>query len=139
MEKVDKIIQARVIKLEESLDGMDPGSEEYSAVVNDIAKLQRELSNDYKMLAEIEQKDNEMEDARNKAEAEQSLANEEAKQRKKEFGIRLIFDGLVTVAGMGFYKILSNDTFKFESTGSITSGQGRRILQGIKVPKIGKF
>lgn len=139
MQRVDDLIEEKIVDLLSALDETEPGTEEHTAIVNDIARLQKQLSEDYSMLAAIEQRDGEAEDNRNKVEAETVLAAQEAGERKKEFWIKLAFDGLVTFAGMVFYKCLSNDTFKFEERGTISSGQGRRILQNIKMPKIGKF
>ena len=142
MERIDRnddLLAKQIETMIEDLEGLTPGSEEYSRLSADIARLQHQLTEDQRMMAEAGAKADETELAEKKFKAETENQKKNRIVSIGETAVRVATDVALALVGMKFYKGLTNDAFQFETTGSISSGTGRRIMNSIKLPKIGKI
>lgn len=113
-----------------NLAGIEPGSEEHTRAVKDIATLYNLTIDEYKAMSDAISKD---EQFKEKLEQEKDEAK---KLRYIEIG-KIAKDVGIFAASMAFTLAITKIGLKFEETGSVTSFFNRSMIPRL-LPKIGK-
>ena len=124
-------IEQRVIYLIESLDNLEPNSEEYNSTVTMINKLYETINKE----KELALKD------KNLA-IEEAEKHENRKIKSKEVKTGAVLSGLKTVVELSavvvpviFYGVWMKKGFEFEENGTITSGTFKGLVSKFKTTR----
>ncbi len=116
-EEIKKMLDEEIKSEIEDLSSLNPGSEEKSAAIDDLAKL-------YKL--KIEEAKNEIDSTEKK-----NQLSEDAKNRYFRLGV----EAAGIILPIIFYSIWMNKGFKFEETGTFTSQTFRGLFKCFRPTK----
>ena len=121
---IEDLVTSEIVRLSKKLEELEPGSDEYSKVNNELIKLTKEAVEMEKF--HIEQGE--------KAANRESDKELKIKQMKGENLGRWIGHGLTAASLVGswvLYVWCSNKSWKFEETGTVCNTPGRKSIQSL--------
>lgn len=138
-EEITKKLEDQIVRVEEELEGLTPGSKDYAEVANNLKLLYQlrldgvkaEWDYDEKREKRINEAGRADEELRLR-EHEEALRRDQFDDQKKDRWIRVIVAGVELVVPMIFYGVWMARGFKFETTGTYTSSTFKGLWNRFK-------
>lgn len=134
-EEIKNLLGEEIVSEIQDLSTLEPGSEEKSSAIEDLAKLYRLRIEETKNEWDFDEKYNRriMEDDDHKS--EEQLKKSQLEEQVKDRYFRLGIEAASIILPMMFYAIWMKRGFKFEETGTYTSTTFRGLFNRFKPTK----
>lgn len=118
---IEDLVTKEIIRLSEKLEQLEPGTDEYAKVNNELIKLTKEA-------IEMEKFHIEQGDKAANRESDRELKLKQMKGENASRWIGHVLAAIGTLGSMGLYVWCANKSWRFEETGTITNTPGRKSI-----------
>lgn len=133
-EKIGSGLEKEILRVEEELKKLTPGTEEYAKVADMLKLLHQTRLEGVKVELDFDDRRSQHQIANGRADEDLRIREHEARLRedqfedqKKERWIKVVIAGLELFVPIVFYSVWMKKGLKFESTGTFTSGTFRNL------------